>query len=272
MDIGTELREAREARALSIDDLARRTKIKVATLLAVQDNRRDLLPDDVYLRGFVRAYAREVGLDADTIAKRYLEQFAPPPDVVPAMALPKASVAGSASNAHGDLVTNWDDRHRVRDHWIAVAILLAVIGLGRDLARSASFPSRLFSQNSPESAAAAATRRASPVSAAPRIEAVGTTGSAPTSPLNTGALHVDMRAAGWCWVTATSDGTRVVYHLMRPDERQTFEVQRSLSLRVGDPAAFALSINGAPTRPFGPAGEPVTVSITPENYRNFLER
>ena len=272
MDVGAELREAGDARAISTDDLARRTKIKVAALLAVQDNRRDLLPDDVYLRGFVRAYAREVGLDPDNTAKRYLEQFAPPPGVVPATALSEANVARSASHAHGHLVTDWDDRHRVRDHWVAVAILLAVTGIGYDLARSGSSLPSLFSQNSQESGVAAAARQAPPVSAVPRSEAVGTTGSAPTSPLNPGALRVDMRAAGSCWVTATNDGTRVLYQLMRPGERQTFDVHASLVLRVGDPAALALSIDGAPTRPFGRAGEPVTVSITPENYRDFLER
>lgn len=272
MDVGAELREAREAHALSTDDLARRTKIKVAALLAVQDNRRDLLPDDVYLRGFVRAYAREVGLDPDNTAKRYLEQFAPPPGVVPATTLSEVNGARSASHAHGHLVTDWDDRHRIRDHWIAVAILLAVTGIGYDLARSDSSLPSLFSQNAQEGGVAAAARQAPPVSAVPRIEAVGTTGSAPTSPLNSGVVHVDMRASDSCWVTATSDGTRIVYHLMRPGERQTFDVHASLVLRVGDPAALALSINGVPIRPFGRAGEPATVSITPENYREFLER
>ncbi|MGE5101875.1 MAG: helix-turn-helix domain-containing protein [Deltaproteobacteria bacterium] len=267
MDVGAELREAREACALSIDGLARRTKIKAASLLAVQENRRDLLPDDVYLRGFVRAYAREVGLDPDNTARRYLEQFAPPPEVVPTSAPSTASAARLAGNAHAHLTTDWDDDHGVRDHWIAVAILLAVTGLGYSVARSGSWPLSLFSQNFHASAVAAAMRRAPPAPAARPSETAGTTGSAPAM----GALHVDMRATGWCWVTATVDGTRIVYHLMRPDERQTFDVRGNLVLRVGEPAALALWMNGVVARTLGHAGEPVTVKITRENYRDFLE-
>ena len=78
MNVGAILREARERRALSVDDLARMTKITTANLLAIEENRRDRLPDDVFLRGFVRAYAGAVGLGPSDTVGRYFEQFAPP--------------------------------------------------------------------------------------------------------------------------------------------------------------------------------------------------
>jgi hypothetical protein len=57
-------------------------------------------------------------------------------------------------------------------------------------------------------------------------------------------LHLDIRAQGLCWLSATVDGTRVVYRLMQPGERYTIEVHHNAVLRVGDPVAFAFSING----------------------------
>ncbi len=59
---------------------------------------------------------------------------------------------------------------------------------------------------------------------------------------------------------------------MQPGEQYTIEVHDEAVLRVGDPAAFAFSINGMEGRVLGPAGEAVTVHMTPHNYREFLRR
>jgi cytoskeleton protein RodZ len=63
MDVGAVLRDAREQRGLSLDQLAQATKIRVTVLQAIETNRGEKLPEPIFLRGFVRAYAREVGLN-----------------------------------------------------------------------------------------------------------------------------------------------------------------------------------------------------------------
>jgi len=85
-------------------------------------------------------------------------------------------------------------------------------------------------------------------------------------------LHLDIQAQGLCWLSATVDGTRDVYRLMQPGEQHTIEVHDEAVLHVGDPAAFAFSINGGAGRVLGRLGEAVTVRITPQNYREFLRR
>src|SRR5262245_14476301 len=74
-DIGATLREAREQRSLSLEQLSRTTKIGVTTLRNIENNQIEKLPDRVFLRGFVSAYAREVGLDPGDTVRRYLAQF-----------------------------------------------------------------------------------------------------------------------------------------------------------------------------------------------------
>lgn len=73
-------------------------------------------------------------------------------------------------------------------------------------------------------------------------------------------------------MSATADGRLVVYRLMQPGERQTIEVREALALRVGDAANCGYSINGAPGRQLGGAGQAVSVTITPANYRDFIRR
>ena len=74
MHVGGELRAAREQQGLSLDELSARTKIGLERLKAIEDEDVDRLPPVVYLKGFVHAYAAEVGLDPTATTQRYLQR------------------------------------------------------------------------------------------------------------------------------------------------------------------------------------------------------
>jgi cytoskeletal protein RodZ len=61
-NFGSVLREARERRAISLADVARKTKLSKASLALLEEGRLEDLPPDVFVRGFIRSYARSVGL------------------------------------------------------------------------------------------------------------------------------------------------------------------------------------------------------------------
>ena len=65
MDVGAQLRLAREKRGWSRDELSARTKISPSTLEAIEECQVDRLPPVVFLRGFLSSYAAEVGLPAE---------------------------------------------------------------------------------------------------------------------------------------------------------------------------------------------------------------
>ncbi len=68
-DVGLKLREAREAREMSLEDVARITRVPRATLEAIEEGDRTRMPPAVYVRGFVRAFATTVGLDPTETAR-----------------------------------------------------------------------------------------------------------------------------------------------------------------------------------------------------------
>jgi cytoskeletal protein RodZ len=69
-DLGARLRRAREERGFPLKDIAARTKISVTALEALERNDLTRLPGGIFGRAFVRAYAVELGLDADhTVAE-----------------------------------------------------------------------------------------------------------------------------------------------------------------------------------------------------------
>jgi cytoskeletal protein RodZ len=77
---GSFLKQRRLQRGLTLGDLSRATKIKERSLELVEEARFDALPAPVFARGFVLAYARQVGLDAEeALARLRLHLGTPPP-------------------------------------------------------------------------------------------------------------------------------------------------------------------------------------------------
>jgi transcriptional regulator with XRE-family HTH domain len=69
---GENLRKQREQRGLSLDAISTITKISPRMLRAIEEEHFDQLPGGVFNKGFVRAYARIVGLDEDEAVTDYL--------------------------------------------------------------------------------------------------------------------------------------------------------------------------------------------------------
>ena len=62
---GQRLREARLAQCLSEEDIARRTNISVKYIQALENTELSVLPSMVFIKGYIRNYARTVNLPAD---------------------------------------------------------------------------------------------------------------------------------------------------------------------------------------------------------------
>jgi flagellar biosynthesis protein FlhG len=71
---GAALRRFREGKGVSLDEIAQKSKISVRFLRYIEDERFDMLPAAVYLRGFLHEYARGVGLEPKGTAEGYLQR------------------------------------------------------------------------------------------------------------------------------------------------------------------------------------------------------
>ena len=76
--LGEFLRRERELRALSLEEISLTTRIPLRTLRAIEEDRFDELPGDVFIRGFLGAYARILEIDPQPLLSRYEEQFPQP--------------------------------------------------------------------------------------------------------------------------------------------------------------------------------------------------
>jgi len=76
--IGASLREARTRRGLSAADVQRAIRIRERYLTALEEEKWDLLPGEVYAKGFLRTYAEFLGLDGDLYVDEWNSRFARP--------------------------------------------------------------------------------------------------------------------------------------------------------------------------------------------------
>jgi cytoskeletal protein RodZ len=129
--VGTLLRTSREESGRTLRDLASVTRIQASMLQCLEEDRFEELPAEVFCRGFLRSYARELGLDADAILTRYLQQRAGVDAVPGHVALPLPAAASQAAvdaavDSTSALLAPQPGPPLSRIAWISAVVILAI--------------------------------------------------------------------------------------------------------------------------------------------------
>lgn len=224
---GRWLRQQREVREVGLREVADTTKIGLRYLEAFEDGRFELLPAPVFARGFLREYARYVGLNPDEVVNSYL-------------------TAGGFTREREEERSTPSGSGRPR--WLvlaALAVLMLVAGVWIWLSTRPS---------EPPSPAGEGAARTSP--AGDSIDVDGRTTSPVREPGERAApLVVTLDFTGRSWVDAVVDGEPKVGQEHVQGESLTLTAQEAIVLTLSDPGAVEVLVNGQPRRPQpGPGG------------------
>lgn len=107
--LGDRLRSARKARALSVAQVAEALRLEEPSVLALEEERFDVLGAPVFVRGHLRRYAQLVGLSEEAILEAY-RGVAPGSEELPRLSRPR-------DEAEGIRVAAWA-------YWLAAALVL----------------------------------------------------------------------------------------------------------------------------------------------------
>jgi cytoskeletal protein RodZ len=241
---GPALRQARERAGLSLADIARLTRIREAYLAALECEDLAALPPPIYARGYLRAYARLVGLDPDPLVAAFNRAVppAPRPHAGPGEILIEPGAAPSPAlrylryAAWGALALGL---------FLTYVLIVQVIEFARPL---------------PPSPQAAATAVPSPggrsvVEGSPPPAPAVTPSPTPAA-LPGVTLTVSVYEASWLRVTA--DGERVFQGILEAGAARTWRAEREVTVRIGNAGGVDLTVNGKPLGPLGARGEVVT--------------
>ena len=70
---GKDLKRIREELGVSLETVTEMTKIRTIFLRAIEEDEHKKAPSGMFLKSYVKAYVQSIGLDADSVASRYLK-------------------------------------------------------------------------------------------------------------------------------------------------------------------------------------------------------
>ncbi len=297
---GERLQREREMRGITLEEIAEATKIGTRSLRALEEEDFAKLPGGIFNRGFVRAYARYLGIDEEQAVNDFRavckeeEQPLPNPTDRKKEEIPVPRESSGAK-------------------WVVLALLLLVAG-GVASWRMGWLRKPMAPQARPAHASKPDTNEPSPVTPSTVQAAVpeaGTRGPASTpstsptpaeqagSPVRSASerslapppgstmsaatpgaestlnaatsaptpFTLDIKATQDSWVEIMVDGKLVARELMRASGERSFSANHQIQVRTGNSAALEFSHNGKPLTVASEQGKPRTFTFTAEGLQ-----
>ena len=273
---GARLKRERRQRKIELDDISASTKISSRFLRALEEVQFDQLPGGIFNKGFVRAYARHLGIDEEQAIADYLAAVTPSQPEAPTVAMPQPppKIEPPADRPRAEIP--WG--------WLALALVMIAFGLAmwafysqEKSAKEASRSSAPVQARKAEPAAPSTAARSTPAPsiqpantqpsqpAAQEPAAVGSASGPNATPSNTlGAsgrfsLLIKVREDSWLFIDA--DGKPVMHDLLVAPAEKSVEAEKEIVLRAGNMGALELSFNGKKLPSQGDYGEVKTLTF-----------
>ncbi len=263
--IGEQLREAREARGLSLEDAERATRIRARQLAAMEAGDFSGFASPAQARGFLRSYAAYLGLDAETLLANLATNsrkrgfFAPAasgrkPNARPA-ALGPTPIAGMPP-----VRDSWWRRIFTRDLLIGVSVV-GLFGLlltwGAWQLWQGGFTPAVTATPRPTLNVLGSTPVAALATATPTAPAATPTVPLPTPLPNYVGVNVLVRAEQRLWLRAVVDGVETFVGQLAPGQTREFIGNTTVELWTGNARGTRVVFNGQDQGTLGDLGEVV---------------
>jgi cytoskeleton protein RodZ len=250
---GEGLKHEREKRKITLDEVANATKISTRMLRAIEQEQFDRLPGGIFNKGFVRAYARHLGLNEDEIVAGYLEAFraTQPQEQIP---LTPEAEARKIMEQRALRIQQVHLRAAARIPWGIVTIALLLVALGlvlwdshskSDTATSAVTPIKQITNPTVSVPSAPAVSTESLKSAAEnQSPASVTTASTDVAASASGLFHVIIRAHEDSWIQITADGKQVLEDTIPRESQRSVDARNELIVKAGNIGGLEFWFNG----------------------------
>lgn len=266
---GEHLRQQREMRGISLDEIVATTKIGRRLLVALEEGQFDLLPGGIFNKSYVRAYAKCIGIDEEEAVTAYLEAAnEAPPDakliaqqhasihsdrvrdgsgfpLVPVLVLVVVAIGGVA----GWKMYQQHKREReqrkpeVSVGQTSTLVPTAVPNIAATApAKGEPAPQDSVSQSrsgvAPEHSAGVSNTFATPPAAQP------SSSEAASSQATAALFEVTVRPKDRAWVSIKSDGKYLVRGIIQPPQVKTVHASNQVVFFTGNAGAVDVDFNG----------------------------
>jgi cytoskeletal protein RodZ len=226
--VGEQLRTAREAKGLTLEDVAAQTRIPLRHLESLEMSDWARLPAPTYTMGFAKSYAGAVGLDRGEIGDQL-----------------RAEMGGARASSNEAEVFEAADPSRTMPKWLVLSALLAVIVIVVGL----SWYSRRSLENADDPQ----------VAAAPPAEPAAPTAAAPTPAVSAtqGPVALTANAPVWVHVYEKNGKTLFMGELAAGQRYEVPPTATAPLLKTGKPEALRISVGTTDAPQVGPPAKTV---------------
>lgn len=241
-NIGKILKETRESKKLTLDEISKETHILTRYLSAIEEENFSIVPDRIYVIGIIRKYADYLGLDGSQMVKSFVDTI---------NSAQKSPVQEKEKVPRHSVGINLKPLITVLTAVVLIGIFAIVIYMNPY--RNLNVPSP-----APPSAPEAQTPPISEVPIPPKAE----------EPKTPDKLTMTIRFNGDCWIRALDeDGNVLAEKKYIAGQEVTLEA-KEITLRLGYPGNAVVILNGKELPPLGKAGSPITKKFTLEDINS----
>ncbi len=238
--LGQELKQEREKRGISLEEISRVTRISLRFLQAIENDNFELLPGGFFNRAFLRAYLRYLGLDEGSFISRYESLY-------------------SKKEA---LLNKSKDREWLHRHFPWAKIFLALFFL----AAGFGFLYLVFQMRPKPEPLINRARIVEPVILPPALIEE----KKPAFPPNEINLKINFQERTWIQVYV--DGSKKLDGIKNPGDAFETTATKELLIHLGNAGGITYMLNGFKGKRLGRSGDVVkNIHITLENIKDFLE-
>lgn len=209
--VGEKLRKAREEKGLSLDDVYRQTRIHLRVLEALEQDRAHNFLSFIYIKGFLRTYARYLKLDGEGLVREYISSQKIDAAAEPEIVLEKKRKFPFQINR----------------------FLTLRMGLTFVLALGLIFYFRYVLKN------------ISSVGKKAQIQKVEVK-VVPLTKAQAEDLILEVRTKDSCWLRVVADNQSIFEKTLPKGRRERWQAKDRIELRIGKPEALKVFVNGKP--------------------------
>jgi len=309
--LGQKLREEREARNISLEEIAAATKIVPRYLEALEANHLDQMPGGFFVKGIIRSYAHAIGLDADEVLAWYkaaglvggraprpspteqVPQYVPTVPIEPESPAEAAPAPAPAHEAVTDLFVEEAPKPGLSPAarkrifawgWRTLAGLVVIAAVFYLWSSRRPRPP----QQPPQTVVARETLPPAqktepgpaPVSQS-RMESPSEPAAKPPSPKTEPppvaeevwkGVTIEISFQAETWIHIRTDGEIKVDGLFPAGATARAQADRELLIHTGNAGGFSFRLNGRPAKPLGRSGQVLSdIKIRPDNLSEFLK-
>jgi cytoskeletal protein RodZ len=242
---GEYLRSAREQKGKTLEELAESTKIALPNLESLERDRYDLLPPRVFVKGFVRSYCQELGLDQQEVIRRF-EEFTRGNEPV-------------VSPEEERVVFNKAPHAIISNPWFTIVFTAA--GFVSFCILALTGFTRLVMTEGPGKRATEIITQSSGPKAMPRSPEPAPEPAPRESARTQGRKILEIKAVGSAWVRVEADSGPAEELVMSPGEVFSFKARDGFHVQTGNAGGIRIRFDGKDLPPLGKMNQSLSVTL-----------